>query len=108
MKLRAKLATGADDVAEVVLEKAREGDMQACKLILERIVPAIKPSAESIRFALDGDTPTDQARSIMAAIADGTIPPDQGKALIEALATVARIAELDELARRIAELEARL
>ncbi|WP_313487312.1 DUF5681 domain-containing protein [Stutzerimonas kunmingensis] len=105
--LRAKLATGSEEVAGVVLDAARNGDMQACRLILERMVPAIKPVSEPIQFDFSGSTPTDQARSIMAAIAAGDIPPDQGRALIEALASVAKIAELDELSRRLEALEAK-
>lgn len=103
--LRKKLATGTPAVVTAVMKAAKEGDMQACRLILERMVPAIKPTSETIQFDFTGDTPTDQARSIMAAIADGQIPPDQGKALIEALAAVGKIAEIDELSRRLAALE---
>ena len=105
--LRAKLATGSGAVADVVLGAAKNGDMQACRLILERMVPAIKPISECVHFEFAGDNPTDQARSIMAAIAAGQIPPDQGRALIEALASVAKIAELDELSRRLEALEAK-
>lgn len=106
-KLRAKLATGSDAVIKVVMAAAENGDMQACRLILERMVPAIKPVSEPVQFDFTGETPTEQARSIMTAIAAGDIPPDQGKALIEALASVARIAEIDELCRRLAALEAK-
>lgn len=89
------------------MDAAKNGDMQACRMILERMVPAIKPVSEPVQFDFTGSTPTEQARSIMAAIAAGDIPPDQGKALIEALASVARIAEIDELCRRLAALEAK-
>jgi hypothetical protein len=101
------LAAGAEDVARIVIEQAKAGDMTACRLMLERLVPAIKPASEPVSFDLSDGTPTDQARSILAAIAAGDIPPDQGKALIEALASVARIAEIDELCRRLAALEAK-
>lgn len=106
-KLRAKLATGSEAVIKIVMDAAKSGDMQACRLILERMVPAIKPVSEPIQFDFSGSTPTEQARSIMAAIAAGDIPPDQGRALIEALASVAKITELDELSRRLAALEAK-
>lgn len=106
-KLRAKLAAGSEAVIKIVMDAAKSGDMQACRLILERMVPAIKPVSEPIQFDFSGSTPTEQARSIMAAIAAGDIPPDQGRALIEALASVAKIAELDELSRRLAALEAK-
>lgn len=106
-KLRTKLAAGSEAVIKIVMDAAKNGDMQACRLILERMVPAIKPVSEPVQFDFTGSTPTDQARSIMAAIAAGDIPPDQGRALIEALASVAKIAELDELSRRLEALEAK-
>ena len=70
-KIRAQLATGAADVAKVVLDKAKAGDMTACRLVLERLVPAVKPVSEPVKFKLDdADLPT-SARSILSAIASG-------------------------------------
>ena len=102
--LREKLASGSDDVVAVVMEKAREGDMQACRLILERIVPAIKPVSEAVRFDIDATDLPSSARSILSAIAAGQIPPDQGKALIDAVASMARVTEVAELEQQLAEL----
>lgn len=102
--LREKLASGSDDVVAVVLEKAREGDMQACRLILERIVPAIKPVSDAVRFDIDASDLPSSARSILSAIAAGQIPPDQGKALIDAVASMARVTEVAELEQQLAEL----
>lgn len=49
-ELRARLAEGAEAVTRKVLTAAKKGDMQACRLILERLVPPIKPTAETVRF----------------------------------------------------------
>jgi len=103
-KIRAQLATGAADVAKVVLEKAKAGDMTACRLVLERLVPAVKPVSEPVKFALDAtDLPT-SARSILSAIASGQIAPDQGKALIDAVASLSRVIEVAEREKQLAEL----
>lgn len=102
--LREKLASGSDDVVTVVLEKARAGDMQAARLILERIVPAVKPVSDPVRFDIDATDLPSSARSILSAIAAGQIPPDQGKALIDAVASMARVVEVAELEQQLAEL----
>lgn len=102
--LREKLASGSDDVVAVVLEKARAGDMQAARLILERIVPAVKPVSDPVRFDIDATDLPSSARSILSAIAAGQIPPDQGKALIDAVASMARVVEVAELEQQLAEL----
>lgn len=107
-KLRAKLTEGSEQVAAVVLEAAKGGDMQACRLILERIVPALRPTTEPAAFDLDDTDLPSTARSIMRAIADGALPSDQGKVLLDAVLGMTRVIEVAEIERRLNELAARL
>lgn len=102
--IRAKLAKGAAAVTAKVLEAAKGGDMQACRLILERLVPPIKPTAETVCFELDDTDLPSAAKSILRAVAAGELPPDQGKALIEGLGAVARVIEVAELQKAVEEL----
>ncbi|TBW04255.1 hypothetical protein E0E52_12980 [Azotobacter chroococcum] len=103
-KIRAALAAGADDVAEIVLEAARGGDIAACRLVLERLVPSLKPVAEPVQFDLDDSDLPASARSILSAVADGRLPPDQGRSLIDAVVSMARVIEVAELEQQLAEL----
>ena len=106
-ELRRHLEGDAQQVADKVLEAARNGDMQACRLVLERCVPAIKPASACVTFDLDPAQPlTDQARQVLSAIAQGALPPDQGKALLDGIAALVRVAEADELTRRLEAIEA--
>lgn len=102
--IRAKLAKGATAVTAKVLEAAKDGDMQACRLILERLVPPIKPTSEPVQFELDDTDLPSAARSILRAVAAGQIAPDQGKSLIEGLGAVARVIEVAELQKAVEEL----
>lgn len=104
--LREKLAEGADAVTRKVLAAAKKGDMQACRLILERLVPPLKPVAEPVSFELDSQDLPSCARSILEAIAAGNLPPDQGKALIDSVVSMARVIEVAELEKQLAELKA--
>ena len=104
-KLRAKLTAGSDEIATVVLDAAKKGDMQACRLILERIVPALKPIAEPVAFDLDDTDLPSTARSILRAIADGTLPSDQGRALLDAVFGMSRVIEVADLDQRLKALE---
>ncbi|WP_455921819.1 DUF5681 domain-containing protein [Pseudomonas putida] len=102
--IRAKLAEGDEAVTKKVLAAAKKGDMQACRLILERLVPPIKPSVEAVTFELDDtDLPT-AAKSLMRAVAEGKLPPDQGKHLILALGAVSRVIEVADLEKRVEEM----
>lgn len=103
-ELRARLAEGADAVTKKVLTAAKKGDMQACRLILERLVPPIKPTAETVCFELDDTDLPSAAKSILRAVAAGELPPDQGKALIDGLGAVARVIEVAELQKAVEEL----
>ncbi|WP_337999543.1 DUF5681 domain-containing protein [Pseudomonas chlororaphis] len=102
--IRAKLAEGADAVTRKVLAAAKKGDMQACRLILERLVPPIKPTSEPVQFELDDADLPSAARSIMRAVAGGQLAPNQGKSLIDGLGAVARVIEVAELQKAIEEL----
>ncbi|WP_213876155.1 DUF5681 domain-containing protein [Pseudomonas sp. dw_358] len=102
--IRAKLAKGADAVAKKVLEAAKGGDMQACRLVMERLIPALKPTSDPVRFELDESDLPNAARSILRAVAAGELPPDQGKALIDALAAVSRVIEVEELQKALDQL----
>jgi len=102
--IRAQLAAGADAVTRKVLAAAKKGDMQACRLILERLVPPIKPTAEVVTFDLDDTDLITTARSIMRAIAAGTIPTEQGKVLLDAVVGMSRVIEVAELEKQLAEL----
>lgn len=102
--LRDQLAEGSQAVAKKVMAAAKKGDMQACRLILERLVPPIKPTAEPVQFELDDTDLPSAAKSILKAIAAGDLPPDQGRHLIEGLSAVARVIEVAELEKAVEEL----
>lgn len=103
-KLRKSLTDGSAAVAKVVLDAAKKGDMQACRLVLERIVPTLKPMTEPVPFDLDDTDLPSTARSIMRAIAAGTLPTEQGKALLDAVVGMSRVIEVAELEKQLAEL----
>ena len=44
-ELRSLLEGDAEDVARKVIDAARGGDMNACKIVIERILPPIRPAA---------------------------------------------------------------
>lgn len=94
-----------DAVIAAMLTAAKSGDVQAARLLIERIIPALKPIPPTTPFRLDGDSLTAQAQAVLAAVAGGSIAVPDAKALIDSLATLARITEIDELEKRITALE---
>ncbi|SHM04590.1 DUF5681 domain-containing protein [Vreelandella subglaciescola] len=97
---------GNELVAKAV-ELALEGDAQALKLCIDRAIPAYRPAAEPVAFKLTGDTLTQKAESVLAAVAAGTLDPQTGKALMDSIAGFAKLAEIDEIRQRLDTLEER-
>lgn len=104
--LRQSLADGAADVVTAILKAAKAGDMQAAKIVLDRLVPPLKANAQTVHLALpEAASPLDIASAIIAATASGTLAPDIGAQLVTAIGTFCRIEEVEELRARIAALE---
>ena len=106
MKVNQSLLADADDIAKVVIQSALSGDMQAASLVLSRIAPTLKAQTETVQFELDASASvTEQAQSVLQAIADGNVAPDVGKQIIEAINALNGIRQIDELEQRINALE---
>ncbi len=90
---------------EKVISRALAGDMQAMKLCLERIVPALKPVSEPVEVSLSGTTLTEQAQAVFQAAATGHLSGDDAKTLVELLAARVKIMEASELEERLSKLE---
>jgi hypothetical protein len=103
--LRNALNRGADDAIKTVLEAARDGDLLACKLILERCVPVRKAQIEPVEFMCDTTDFSQAAMSVIAAISRGQVSPDVGGVILAGIGNALKIKEVDELERRIAQLE---
>ena len=106
-RLRAQLAEGGklDLLLTKVHDLAMAGDMAAMRILMDRLIPPLRAEAAPAGFTLRSGNLTEQAKALMRATARGAIPPDQASELINALATVARIEEVDELRRRVEALE---
>lgn len=97
---------------EPILKKlqaaAEAGDVQAARTLLERALPVHRPTAEPVELPAmeSAGTLAGKGHAVMDAIAAGTLPPDLGAQLVTALGGLAKIVEIDELAARVAALEA--
>ena len=108
-KLRATLAADVPGILAGLVTAAKGGDVQAARLILERILPPVKAIEQAVELQLPNDgTLTAKASAVLSAAAAGELAPGQAAQLIAALGTLAKISEVDELAARITALEVRL
>ncbi len=94
-KLRAAIAEHVPAIITRLVESARAGDVAAARLLLERVVPALKPTEAATPVALEGKTLSAQGRSAIAALAAGTIGPAEAAALRGALGALAKLTEAE-------------
>lgn len=105
-KMRATLAADAPGILAGLVLAAKAGDVQAARLILERVLPPVKAIEQAVALELpEGGTLTAQGRAVLSAVAAGELAPSQGAALLGAIGTLARVTEIDELTARITALE---
>ena len=104
-KIRAAIADRVPELLAAMMTRALDGDVGAARLLLERAIAPLKAAEQPQALSLPDGTLTDQGRAVLAAVAAGELAPGQGAALLGAIGTLARVAEVDELARRIEVLE---
>ena len=105
-KLRAAIGEHLPDIINQLVNKAKEGDSQAARLLLERVLPSLKPIEQAQAINLPDGTLTEQGRAVLACVASGELAPSQGAQLLTAIGILGKITELDELTTRITALEA--
>jgi hypothetical protein len=108
-RVRQLLDPHREDLIKKAVALALSGDTVALRICIDRIAPP--PRAESApvsipSIALAG-TMSDKARAIIDAVGASIISPDAAAVLLGAMANAVKIIEAEELANRIAALEAR-
>ena len=97
------------DVVQTVISAAKDGDMSAARLVLDRVLPPRKGG--TVRFDLPAvSTPADIVAAlgaILSAVGRGELTPDEGGMISGLLETKRRAMETVEIEARVAALERR-
>jgi hypothetical protein len=105
-KLRDQLQDAAPDIVKAVVAAAKGGDVQAARIVLDKLIPSIKASSAPISIPLPaGSGFLERAETVFSAMAKGEVSPDDATAFLGALATVMKTQEVDDLEARITALE---
>ena len=99
----------AEEIARKAIELAKDGDMTAIRLVLERIIPPRKDAP--IEFAMpEVITAQDIPKAIniiMQSVADGSITITEANGVTSLLDSYRKSIELEDLEQRIIKLEDR-
>lgn len=105
-KLRAFIAEHVPAIITKLVEAAKGGDAGAARLLLERVIPPIKATEQLVQVDIPDASLTDQGRAVLFAAGAGDLSPSQAAQLMSGLGILAKLVESDELAERVAALEA--
>ena len=105
------LAEGeAQEIVQAMIGKAKEGDSQAGRIILERIWPARKGARQAFdlpEIVTAADLPK-AISSVNRQVADGELSADEGALIVGLLDAHRKAIETSDLAERLGALEERL
>lgn len=105
-EMREALAADLGGIIDTVKARALAGDMQAARIILDRLVPSLRPVEMPAVLTLPaGATLAGQAQAVIDSAAAGELAPSQAAQIVTALGGVAKIIEATELLKRIEALE---
>jgi hypothetical protein len=92
-------------IVEKLIESALAGDTQASRLLIERCIPALRPTDAPTGFDLPQGNSMLRANAIFAQMACGRLSIADGAAMINALHNTAKLEEFALLAERVEKLE---
>ena len=106
---RAMLEPYAEQLIQQVVDLAKGGDMAALQLCFDRLCAPLRPTDRLIKIEGLGSLTelSEKGDLILDHVAIGKITPVEASNLMNAISSLGRIVETDELERRIAELENR-
>jgi hypothetical protein len=101
-QIRAAIEQKKDSILKAVIDAAVGGDMTACKMLLDRITPSLKPVAAQVAISYsDGASLSEQAAAVVKSTLSGEVPADVGAMLIRALSEQGKLIELQEMSDRL-------
>lgn len=109
MAVLALMETGAEDITKAVIEAARNGDLAAARLVLERLAPPMRERPISLDLPETG-TPegiNKAAQTVLEAAATGELLLGEAQALAGIIEGRRKALETLELEQRVAALEER-
>lgn len=102
--LRKAIAKEIPAILAIVIAQAKAGDMNAAKILIDKIIPTLKPQSLPVEIELGKDA-VESGDNIITAILSGEIAPDVGSMLVKTLADQSKLVEMLDISKRVEVLE---
>jgi hypothetical protein len=93
------------EVINRVVDAALGGDIRACKLLLDKVLPSLRPEYETSAYEVEGNSALDGANAIIRSMLVGMTSPEKAQAAISAIASYQNVTDLVEVEERLKALE---
>lgn len=91
------LREAASEILPDLIRAAKDGDINAQRLLLERGLPRLRPISLAEPVDLPGDTFADQVKGLLDLIATGELSPTVAAEIANVISTAARVEDIDQL-----------
>jgi hypothetical protein len=106
-KFREQVDAALPGIVQGLVDLALNGDIAAAKIILDKCIPSLKPTADPVPLALGKDgSLSAQGQQVIAATAAGIVASDDAQAVMALLVAQSRLVEQSEIASRLDAIEA--
>lgn len=101
--------TGAlDELVGVLKQQALSGDTSAAAILMNRLIPALKPTGEAITLDVESNAGhAERADAVLKAMSEGNLSPGDGKLMLDSIHAAAQLSTFKALEERISQLETR-
>lgn len=89
-------------IVETLVSNAQAGDTQAAKTLLDRLLPALKPTTDSLNLKVSGSL-SEQGTAIIAAMTSGKVTPDQAKSAMDVILAQSHLIDQAEIITQLNE-----
>lgn len=106
-KLKQKLEENVGGILDKMIALAMEGDAAAATLVVNRVLPVLRPQSEKVQFVLNVDESiSHQVGQVLIAISKGEVAADVGKKIMESIMMLQQARTQEDIVKRIEALEA--
>ena len=102
---RELIDTHVPQIVNQVVTAALNGDITACKLLLDRAVPCLRSEYEASAIPEKGKSAIENAAAVIEAMLDGTMSPEKAQSAIGTIAGYQQITEVAQMEARLESLE---
>lgn len=105
-KVMENLLDNVNGILDKMVEAALAGDAAAAAVVVNRVIPTLRPQSEKVEFVLNADELiSKQIEQVLSAVAKGEVAPDVGKRIVEMVQALGNVRAVEELEQRIIKLE---